>query len=67
MSDAAQAPAITEETLKARAQLRVVLYHLLETADRLGLVVTVSQVPRPQLAMGNYDTLLEIREKRNAS
>jgi hypothetical protein len=33
-------------------------------AEEMGFVVTVSQVPRQPLAMGSYDTLVEVREAR---
>jgi hypothetical protein len=36
-------------------------------AERLGLVVTVEQVARKPLAMGNADTLIEVRRKRETA
>jgi hypothetical protein len=40
---------------------------MVEAADRLGLVVTVSQVPRAPLAMGNYDTVVSVRPARGGA
>lgn len=37
--------------------------HAIHVADAAGLVLTVSQVPRQPLAMGNYSTRVEVRGK----
>ena len=37
--------------------------HAIHVADAAGLVLTISQVPRQPLAMGNYSTRVEVREK----
>lgn len=52
-----QPPTSAERTLLALA-----IQDAVRAASQAGLVVTVSQVPIQPLAMGHYDTLIEMRE-----
>lgn len=38
---------------------------LIALADGCGLVVTIEQKPLQPLAMGNYETVVSVREKRS--
>lgn len=38
------------------------LHKLIADAETFGLVVTVAQEPRLPLAMGHYETVVEVRE-----
>jgi hypothetical protein len=49
----------TELTAIAESAQRVV-----RAADALGVVLTISQRPRLPLAMGNYETMIEVRPAR---
>lgn len=42
-------------------ELRIAAYHLISEAARLGLVLTIEQVPRKPLAMGHYDSVVSVR------
>lgn len=46
--------------------VNIALNATLEFAKRRGLVVTVSQKPCEPLAMGNYETVVEVRQDRTA-
>lgn len=39
---------------------------LVDHARAIGMVITITLEPRKPLAMGSYDTLVEIREARHA-
>lgn len=41
--------------------------HLIAEAARLGMVLTIEQVPLQPLAMGRYDTVASIRLARGAA
>lgn len=50
------------ETHKRMVAQRIAV--VVQDAARLGLVVTVEQVPQQPLAMGNYTTEVSVREAR---
>lgn len=39
---------------------------LVDHARAIGMVITITLQPRAPLAMGSYDTLIELREARHA-
>lgn len=66
-TDLAEAIALLRENLDLPpgSQVDSVQYlgkRLIKVADLFGVVVTISQSPRLPLAMGNYDTVVSVRE-----
>jgi hypothetical protein len=47
------------------ASIRAYAQHLVQRAAVYGLVVTIEQVPRQPLAMGNYESVITVRPARN--
>lgn len=50
-------------TAADRTTLALAVQDAVRAASQAGLVVTVVQVPGWPLAMGHYDTLIEVRER----
>lgn len=48
-------------------QVRKMANELVATASRLGIIVTIEQVPNAPLAMGNYTTDVGVRYKRGVT
>jgi dUTP pyrophosphatase len=55
------------EKVTAAAELRTYMEGILSDCQRLGLVLTVSQVAKRPLAMGNYKTEVSIRAARESA
>jgi len=45
--------------------LMVLAQRLIQVADRKGYVISIEQVPRKPLAMGNYVSVVTVQPKRN--
>jgi hypothetical protein len=78
VSIAACSPSLLSELLKAGAsipaepelsQLSIeqAAFALIERADKEGYVLTVHQQPKQPLAMGNFETVVELRPRRGAA
>jgi outer membrane murein-binding lipoprotein Lpp len=56
-----------ENTFTAADRVRTMAQAAAATAARWGYVLTITQRPRLPLAMGNYDTVVEVRPARGAA
>ncbi len=50
--------------METRDGIKDMVETLVKSASELGLVLTVTQQPRKPLAMGNYETVVEVRPAR---
>jgi len=63
VDDRLDPPATPDDLVVTRMHVIAAGRRAVEMADAAGLVLTISQIPRLPLAMGNYSTRVEVREK----
>ena len=51
--------------LNTIADVEKAAQRLVQEAERLGVVLTIEQVPLKPLAMGHYETVVGVRPERN--